>query len=180
MSSPRRLQETYLPSRKSRILIACEDDSIAEQLRLIFLTANFKSEHTKDIRTACKFIESGRFQVVFTFPLLCDGSWQQLFDFARSRELPLFFVVMARSFDFHDWGESLRNGAINVLDVLKELPKPAEVPSQAFWTAISNVPHCSSQRSNLRDHHDRLAFNRHNALVRTHQRRIGREQACKN
>jgi len=49
-------------------------------------------------------------------------------------------VLIARSFDFNEWGESLEGGAFDVLDALQELPKAAEVASQAFSAARSKSP----------------------------------------
>jgi DNA-binding NtrC family response regulator len=114
-------------SYNSPILVACDEDAVAERLRMIFRSSNFKSERTKTIKATCRSLISGRFQVVFTAPRLSDGAWQQLFEFSRRRELGLSVVVMARTFDMHDWGDSLKCGAFDVLDILEEIPKAAEV-----------------------------------------------------
>ena len=139
---------------KSQILIACDDDSVAEQLQIILGSANFKSKYAKSVTTARRCIKSGRFQVVFTIPKLRDASWQQLFEFARNCDFAPSFVIMAHSFDMNDWGESLRHGAFDVLDSMTELPKAAEVARQAFATAISEASSLTSLQPDGRDLRD--------------------------
>jgi len=45
-------------------------------------------------------------------------------------------VLLARDFDLHQWAEALKDGAFDVLDVLYELPKAAEVATGAFRAAL--------------------------------------------
>jgi DNA-binding NtrC family response regulator len=126
-------------SAKPRILIACDDLATAELLRIIFLASNFNSQPAKDFEDACKCARSGRFQVVFTASTLGDRSWRQLFEFAKSCDPAIAFVVMARSFDLQDWGESLRMGAFDVLNLMREIPNVAKVASQAFSFATARA-----------------------------------------
>jgi DNA-binding NtrC family response regulator len=142
-------------------LIACDDDSVVEQLRINFRAANFNFESTKSFRAACRYVDSSWFDVVFTAPLLCDGAWQQLLEFARSRDSGLPFVVMARAFDIRDWDESMKSGAFDVLDIVEEMPRAAEVARQAYSTAILSVAPFSSLRPNLQEHHDLSRFADH-------------------
>src|ERR1700733_3417679 len=105
-------------SPRSQILVVCDDDSVAAATQNIFAAANFRSEGAKTVRAACQCIGLDRFDVVFTVPLLRDGAWQQLLEFARCLDLDLPFVAMARTFDMRDWGESMKSGAFDVLDVV--------------------------------------------------------------
>lgn len=121
-------------SPEPQILIACDDDTVAGQLQTILRAARIESVCTKSIVTACYFAQCGRFPVIFTLPSLSDGSWRQIIDVCKySRPAPAV-VVVARSFDINEWGESLTYGAFDVLDSLQEIPRAAEVASRAFST----------------------------------------------
>ncbi len=152
-----RAPATPSASSRSRVLIACDDDLLAGELQITLHSAGLKSARTTSVRTARKHVGSGNFLVVFTVPILPDGSWPNLLEFARSRNLAPAFVVIARSFDLHEWGESFRNGAFDVLDALSEIPKAPEVASQALARPMSTPPQFSfapseSQRSHSPAH----------------------------
>jgi DNA-binding NtrC family response regulator len=118
-----------------RILIVCDDDSITERLQNAFREAGFISECAKSITAGCESARSGRFHVVVTAPVLSDGSWRRLVDIADHYDLGFVVVLVARVFDFNQWGEALQDGAFDVLDALHELPKAAEAAKRALWAA---------------------------------------------
>ena len=122
-------------AQEPQILIACDDDAVAYQLQTILRAARLESLSTKSLVTACYFAQCGRFPVIFTVPTLNDGSWRRLIDVSRhSRSAPAV-VVVARSFDINEWGESLMYGAFDVLDSLQEMHRAAEIASRAFSAA---------------------------------------------
>ena len=73
----------------------------------------------------CGLAKSGRFQVIFSTPLLGDGSWMRLIEVARQHNLGFEVILLARTFTFNEWAEALQAGAFDVLDVLCDLPKAA-------------------------------------------------------
>jgi DNA-binding NtrC family response regulator len=83
----------------------------------------------------CESAKSGRFQVVISTPVLGDGSWRRLVDIASHYDLGFVVVLVASTFDCNQWAEALENGAFDVLDVLHELPKAAEIAQRAQWAA---------------------------------------------
>ena len=117
---------------EARILIVCDDDSITERLNILFREAGFISECAKSITAGCESARSGRFQVVFTTPVLCDGSWRCLVEAAHHYDLGFEVVLLARTFDLSQWAEALEAGAFDVPDALDELPKAAGVAKLAL------------------------------------------------
>ena len=83
----------------------------------------------------CRAARSGRFQVVFTAPMLADGSWNRLADIAGYYDLGFVTVLVAGTFDLKQWAEALEAGAFDVLDALHELPLTADFAKRAFWAA---------------------------------------------
>jgi DNA-binding NtrC family response regulator len=146
------------PAVRGRILIACEDESIAHELVAVFKQANRGSEQAMNFKTACKLLKSGRFQVVFATPGIPGGCWEKLMDFVRYAGQPVPFVIVARSFDLSDWGNCLHNGAFEVLDSISEISKAGEVAMQAFSAAHASVGQVSAQRKSV-ELHDLSAFN---------------------
>ncbi len=67
----------------ARILIVCDNDSDTERLKTVFREAGLTSESANSIRAGCESAKAGRFQVVFSTPLLADGSWRRLVDVAN-------------------------------------------------------------------------------------------------
>jgi DNA-binding NtrC family response regulator len=118
-----------------RILIVCDNDSDTDRLALVFREAGLTSERTKSIKAGCESAKSGRFQVVFSTPLLGDGSWKCLIDVAQLYDLSFEVVLLARTFNLNQWTEALQDGAFDVLDVLDDLPKAAEAAKRALGAA---------------------------------------------
>ena len=83
----------------------------------------------------CALARSGRFHVVFTIPVLEDGSWRRLADIASQYDLGFVVVLVASNFDFNQCTEALEAGAFDVLDPMHELPKTAEAAKCALWVA---------------------------------------------
>jgi DNA-binding NtrC family response regulator len=118
-----------------RILIVCDNDSDTDRLKTAFRKAGLTSESANSITTGCEAAKSGRFQVVFSTPLLGDGSWKRLIDVAQHYDLSFEVVLLARTFNLNQWTEALQDGAFDVLDVLYDLPKAAEAAKRALGTA---------------------------------------------
>jgi len=59
----------------ARVLIVSDNDSNTERLKITFREAGFGADSTNSMVTACEWAKSGRFQVIFSAPLLADGSW---------------------------------------------------------------------------------------------------------
>jgi DNA-binding NtrC family response regulator len=122
-------------SDKARILIVCDDDSIAQRLNIALQEAGLGSERAQSMTVGCALARSGRFQVVFTIPVLGDGSWRRLADIASQYDLGFVVILVATNFDFSQCTEALEAGAFDVLDPMHELPKTAEAARCAFWAA---------------------------------------------
>lgn len=122
---------------EARILIVCDDDSIAKRLNDILLEAGLSSERVKSMTAGCRSARSGRFQVVLTAPVLGDGSWRRLVDIASHYDLGFVVVLVASTFDLKQRAEAMEDGAFDVLDLdrLHELSKTAEVTRGALWAA---------------------------------------------
>jgi DNA-binding NtrC family response regulator len=122
-------------SDAARILIVCDDPSVAERLNSAFREAGFISECARSMTAGCRFARSGRFQVVFTTPVLRDGSWRRLADIASQYDLGFEVVLVASNSDFKKYAEGMEDGAFDVLDALRELPNAAETARRALWAA---------------------------------------------
>jgi DNA-binding NtrC family response regulator len=122
-------------SDKARILIVCDDDSIAQRLNIALQGAGPSSERARTMTAGCALARSGRFHVVFTIPVLGDGSWRRLADIASQFDLGFVVVLVASNFDFNQCTEALEAGAFDVLDPNHELPKTAEAARCALWVA---------------------------------------------
>ena len=77
-------------SDKARILIVCDDDSIAQRLNIALQGAGLSSERARTMTAGCALARSGRFHVVVTIPILKDGSWRRLADIASQFDLGLW------------------------------------------------------------------------------------------
>jgi CheY-like chemotaxis protein len=119
-----------------RVLIVSDNDSDTERLKTAFQDAGLTSENANSMTVGCQSAKSGRFQVIFSTPLLPDGSWGRLIDLANQYNLSFEIVLLARSFTFNEWAEALQVGAFDVLDVLSDLPKAAEVARRASGSAF--------------------------------------------
>jgi len=120
----------------ARILIVCDSDSEAERLRNAFPKGKIFLECVTSITEGCDAAKSGRFQVIFSSPLLMDGSWRRLVDIAIHYDLPFEVVLWARNFDLSEWAQALNEGAFDVLDSVHERQKVAEVTKRALWAAF--------------------------------------------
>ncbi len=119
----------------AQILIVCGNDSDTERLKIVLREAGLTSESANSITAGCESAKSGRFQVVFSTPLLGDGSWRRLIDVANHYGLSFEVILLARTFNLDQWAEALQVGAFDVLDVLCDLPKAAEAAKLALGTA---------------------------------------------
>jgi DNA-binding NtrC family response regulator len=122
-------------SDKARILIVCDDESVTERLNLALREAGFLSECATSMTAGCTSARSGRFQVIFTTPVLRDGSWRRLADIASNYDPGFVVVLVASNFDFNQCANALDDGAFDVLDPLHELPKTTETARCALWAA---------------------------------------------
>jgi DNA-binding NtrC family response regulator len=114
-----------------RVLIVSDNDSETERLKTAFRAAGLTSESANSMTAGCALAKSGRFQVIFSTPLLGDGSWVRLIEVASQHNLGFEVVLLARTFTFDEWAEALQIGAFDVLDVLCDLPKAAEAARRA-------------------------------------------------
>jgi DNA-binding NtrC family response regulator len=127
-----------------RVLIVSDNDSETERLKTTFRDAGLTSESANSMTAGCALAKSGRFQVIFSTPLLGDGSWVRLIEVASQHNLGFEVVLLARTFTFDEWAEALQIGAFDVLDVLCDLPKAAEAARRAsgsFFLRHFWVPH---------------------------------------
>jgi hypothetical protein len=69
---------------RPHILIVCDHDPDTERLKGVFRKAGLTSESVNNITEGCASARSGRFQVVFSTPVLGDGSWRRLIEVANS------------------------------------------------------------------------------------------------
>lgn len=117
---------------KARILIVCEKDSDTNRLKAVFRQAGLASESADNMTAGCESARSDRFGVIFSTPFAGDGSWRRLVELASRRSLRFEIVLLARTFDRNQWAEAMQIGAFDILDVLFDLPRAAEVAQRAF------------------------------------------------
>src|SRR5690242_6248000 len=122
-------------SEKARILIVCDDESITERLNLALREDGFQVKCASSMTAGCTSATSGRFQVIFTVPVLRDGSWRRLADLARDNDQGFVVVLVASDFDFNQCAKALDDGAFDVLDPLRELPKTTAAARCVLWAA---------------------------------------------
>ena len=118
----------------AHILMVSDNDSDIKELKSVFQKAGLTSETARSITAGCESAISRRFQVIFSTPVMADGSWRRLIDVANHYGLSFEVILLARTFDFNQWGEALQVGAFDVLDVLCDLPKAAEAARRALGT----------------------------------------------
>lgn len=135
-------------SRDTRILIACDDDVVAVQLRRSLASSHLLSDRVTNIQAAWERLRAENFRIAFVAAILPDGPWRLLYDSAASQGLEVPFIVMARSFDIDDWAEAFRHGAFDVLDILSEIPKAAEIASEALMATGAALSRAASNPSN--------------------------------
>ena len=94
----------------ARILIVCDDASITDGVNKVLREAGLISECVESMSAGCASARSGQYQVVFTKPVLSDGSWRRLVDIASHYDLGFEVVLVASTFDFNEWAEALGMG----------------------------------------------------------------------
>ena len=94
----------------ARILIVCDNDSDTERLNTAFREAGLTSESANSMTAGCALAKSGRFRVVFSAPILRDGSWRRLIEVATQHNLGFEIVLLARTFTFNEWAEGCKSG----------------------------------------------------------------------
>jgi DNA-binding NtrC family response regulator len=117
-----------------RILVVTDDDSFVEQLSQAFGKDGFLIEHVRSITGACKRVRSGQFPVVLSTPILRDGCWKDLVDFATYED-PSFVVVLLAPRDFQERDSALEYGAFDVLNIPEEMSRVRESVTHAVWAA---------------------------------------------
>jgi DNA-binding NtrC family response regulator len=83
----------------------------------------------------CESARSGRFGVIFSTPFTGDRSWKHLIEVANQHSLSFEIVLLARTFELDQWAEAMQIGAFDVLDLVFDLPRAAEVAQHAFGAA---------------------------------------------
>ena len=96
----------------AHILIVSDNDSDIKELKIVFQKAGLTSESAPSITTGCESAISRRFQVIFSTPVMADGSWRRLVDIANHYGLSFEVILLARTFDFNQWGEALSGGSL--------------------------------------------------------------------
>jgi DNA-binding NtrC family response regulator len=114
-----------------------DNDSDIEELKMVFQKARLTSETVRSITAGCESAISHRFQVIFSTPVMADGSWRRLIDVANHHALSFEIILLARTFDFNQWGEALQVGAFDVLDVLCDPTESCRSPRDALWGRIT-------------------------------------------
>ncbi len=122
----------------AQVLIVSDNQSDTDRLKAAFRAAGFEVESANSMEEGCKSAKSGRFQVIFSSPILDDGSWTRLIEVANQRGLSLEIVLLARHYDLSQWAAALGAGAFDVLDVFVDLPNAAEAANRALGAYRSN------------------------------------------
>ncbi len=119
---------------RARILIVSDNEADTAGLKNVLRDAGLVSESASTITAACELARAGGFQVIFSSPYLEDGSWRRLIDLAHHYELSfeVILLLLARTFSDKEWAEALQEGAFDVLDILCDLPRAAEVAKSAL------------------------------------------------
>jgi len=128
------------------ILIVCENDSDTKRLEKVLRKAGLATESANCVTAGCELAQSGRFQVVFSTPLLGDGSWKRLTDIAKHVDSSFAIILLARTFNLNEWAEALEVGAFEVLDVLCDLPQAAEAANRALGATSLKPVRLSQER----------------------------------
>jgi DNA-binding NtrC family response regulator len=119
----------------ARVLIVCETDSDTDRLKTLLRGAGLDSESVDNMTAGCESARSGRFGVIFSTPFTGDGSWKCLIEVANQHSLSFEIVLLARTFELDQWAEAMQIGAFDVLDLVFDLPRAAEVAQHAFGAA---------------------------------------------
>jgi len=89
----------------AHILMVSDNDSDIKELKVVFQKAGLTSETARSITAGCESAISRRFQVIFSTPVMADGSWRRLVDIANHYGLSFEVILLARTFDFNQWAE---------------------------------------------------------------------------
>jgi DNA-binding NtrC family response regulator len=122
-------------SDSARILIVCETDPDTERLITLLEEAGLDSESADNMTAGCESARSGRFGVIFSTAFTGDGSWKRLIELASQYDLNFEIILLARTFELTQWAEAMQIGAFDVLDLVFDLPRAAEVAQHAFGAA---------------------------------------------
>lgn len=122
----------------AQVLIVSDNQSDKDRLKAAFRVAGFAAESANSMEEGCESAKSGRFQVIFSSPILDDGSWTRLTEVAHQHGLSPEIVLLARHYDLSQWAAALGAGAFDVLDVLVDLPNAAEAANRALGAYRSN------------------------------------------
>ncbi len=122
-------------SDTARILIVCETNSDTRRLETLLREAGLDSESVDNMAAGCESARFDRFGVIFTTPFAGEGSWKRLIGLANQRSLSFEIVLLARTFDLDQWAEAMQIGAFDVLDLVFDLSRAAEVAQHAFGAA---------------------------------------------
>jgi DNA-binding NtrC family response regulator len=119
----------------TRVLIVCETDSDTDRLQILLREAGLDSESVDNMTAGCESARSGRFGVIFSTPFTGEGSWKRLIEAADEHGLSYEIVLLARTFELDQWAEAMQIGAFDVIDLVFDLPRAAEVAQHAFGAA---------------------------------------------
>ncbi len=122
-------------SDTARILIVCETNSDTRRLEALLRGAGLDSESVDSMTAACEAAISGRFEVIFTTPFTGGSSWKRLIGLASQQSLSFEIILLARTFNHGQWAEAMQIGAFDVLDLVFDLSRAAEVAQHAFGAA---------------------------------------------
>jgi DNA-binding NtrC family response regulator len=120
---------------KARILIVCETHSDTGRLKTLLREADLDSESVDNMTSGCELARSDRFGVIFSTPFAGDRSWRRLVEVANQHSLSFEIVLLARTFELDQWAEAMQIGAFDVLDLVFDLSRAAEVAQHAFGAA---------------------------------------------
>ena len=121
----------------AQILIVSENDSDTGRLQTALQDAGLTAEITRSMAAGCELARSGRFGVMFCTPGLRGQSWRRLIETANRFDLSFEIVLFTRTFDLNEWGEALHAGAFDVLDVLCDLPRAADVAKRVLGMSLA-------------------------------------------
>ena len=149
MLEPDSLVGLRLGKRKmSRVLIVSDSGADANRLKAVFNDAGIASETAGSMALGCESAQSGRFGVIFSTPESIDGSWTRLIETAWKHGLDFEIVLLTRTFDLSQWSEAMQLGAFDVLDMLCDLSKAAEVAQRALGAGYLKRNRTSDKRDN--------------------------------
>jgi DNA-binding NtrC family response regulator len=124
--------------REPHVLIVSSDDALAGALISILDESGFAAERVATMTDACALAECGNFQVILTEPVLTDGSWKRLANFAKRSHSEFVVVLVAKSSDLRQSVYPKQGEVFDLIDASNELPKAPEVVMRALWVEYLN------------------------------------------